>query len=153
MPNHDLANLEARTSRGASSRGAFFTPAPKRGATGRNKGGQPSTYTEAAGKEVCRRVVEGQSLPTICKAPGMPGLTTLFEWRRAHPEFAERYARERGPGRRARRGNAGGAAGSEGEKLRGSPGIPSSRGHFEMAREQDEAAHLRREAHACDTPP
>ena len=34
MPNHDLESLQART-----SRGAFFTPAPKLGATGRNKGG------------------------------------------------------------------------------------------------------------------
>ena len=34
MPNHDLESLQART-----SRGAFFTPAPKRGATGRKKGG------------------------------------------------------------------------------------------------------------------
>jgi hypothetical protein len=90
MPNHDLANLQART-----SRGAFFTPAPKRGATGRNKGGRPSTYTGAKAAEICRRMVEGESLRTICKAPGMPTFVTVFNWLRAHPEFLEQYARAR----------------------------------------------------------
>jgi hypothetical protein len=52
MPNHDLESLQART-----SRGAFFTPAPKLGATGRKKGGRPSTYTEVKGAEICRRMV------------------------------------------------------------------------------------------------
>jgi hypothetical protein len=94
MPNHDLESLQART-----SRGAFFTPAPKRGATGRNKGGRPSTYTEAVAKEICRRLAGGQSLRSVCAAPGMPTFVTVFNWRRAHPEFLEQYARERGPGR------------------------------------------------------
>jgi hypothetical protein len=85
MSNHDLASLEART-----SRSEFFMPAPKRGATGR-----PSTYTEAAAKEICRRMVEGQSLRTICKSSGMPTFVTVFNWRRAHPEFLEQYARAR----------------------------------------------------------
>jgi hypothetical protein len=90
MPNHDLASLQART-----SRGAFFTPAPKRGATGRNKGGRPSSYNTEVAAEIFERMVDGQSLRTICKAPGMPGLTTLFEWRSAYPEFAEQYAHAR----------------------------------------------------------
>jgi hypothetical protein len=90
MPNHDLASLEART-----SRGEFFTPAPKRSATGRGKGGRPSSYTEAMASEICRRMVEGESLRTICKAPGMPTFVTVFNWMRAHPEFLEQYARAR----------------------------------------------------------
>ena len=106
MPNHDLESLQART-----SRGAFFTPAPKLGAPGRNKGGRPSTYTEAKAAEICRRMVEGQLLRTICKAPGMPTFVTVFNWRRAHPEFLEQYAREqyareRRPGRCTRRRDA-----------------------------------------------
>lgn len=55
-------------------RGNGNASAPKRGATGR-----PSTYTEAKAAEICRRMVEGESLRTICKAPGMPGLRTMFE--------------------------------------------------------------------------
>ncbi len=90
MPNHDLASLEVRT-----SRGAFFTPAPKRGATGREKGSRPSSYTEAVAKEICRRMVEGESLRTICKSSGMPTFVTVFNWLRAHPEFLEQYARAR----------------------------------------------------------
>ena len=40
-------------------RGNGNAPAPKRGATGRNKGGRPPTYTEAKAAEICRRMVEG----------------------------------------------------------------------------------------------
>ena len=71
-------------------RGNGKASAPKRSATGR-----PSTYTEAKAAEICRRMVEGESLRTICKAPGMPTFVTVFNWRRAHPEFLEQYARER----------------------------------------------------------
>jgi hypothetical protein len=71
-------------------RGHGNASAPKRGTTGR-----PSTYTEAKAAEICRRMVEGQSLRAICKAPGMPGLGTIFNWRRDHPEFLEQYARAR----------------------------------------------------------
>jgi hypothetical protein len=39
-----LESLQGRT-----SRGVFFTPAPKLGATGRNKGGRPSSCTEFKG--------------------------------------------------------------------------------------------------------
>ena len=76
-------------------RGNGNAPAPKLGTTGRNKGGRPSTYTEVKAGEICRRMVEGESLRTICKAPGMPGLRTMFEWLSAHPEFSQQYARAR----------------------------------------------------------
>jgi terminase small subunit-like protein len=71
-------------------RGNGNASAPKRGATGR-----PSTYTEATAVEICRRMVEGESLRTICKSSGMPTFVTIFNWRRAHPEFLEQYARAR----------------------------------------------------------
>jgi hypothetical protein len=76
-------------------RGNGNAPAPKRGATGRNKGGRPSTDTEAKAAEICERMVEGESLRTICKSSGMPTFVTVFNWRRAHPEFLEQYARAR----------------------------------------------------------
>jgi hypothetical protein len=40
-------------------------------------------------------MVEGESLRTICKSSGMPTFVTVFNWRRAHPEFLEQYARAR----------------------------------------------------------
>jgi hypothetical protein len=64
---------------------------PKRHAAAPKKNGRPSSYIEAAVAEICRRVVEGQSLRTICKAPGMPDKQTIANWRRAHPEFDKRY--------------------------------------------------------------
>jgi hypothetical protein len=72
------------------------SPAPgkavsKRHAAAPRKNGRPSSYTEATAAEICRRVVEGQSLRTICKAPGMPDKETIANWRRAHPEFDKRY--------------------------------------------------------------
>jgi hypothetical protein len=57
--------------------------------------GRPSTYTETKAAEICERMVEGESLRTICKAPGMPTFVTVFNWRRAHPEFLEQYVRAR----------------------------------------------------------
>ena len=63
----------------------------KRRAEAPKKNGRPSSYTEATAAEICRRVVEGQSLLTICKAPGMPDKETIANWRRAHPEFDKRY--------------------------------------------------------------
>ena len=65
------------------------------GRHGPEKGGRPSTYTEAKAAEICRRMVEGESLRTICKSSGMPTFVTVFNWRRTHPEFLEQYARAR----------------------------------------------------------
>jgi hypothetical protein len=65
MPNHDLESLQART-----SRGAFFTLVPKRGATGRKKGGRPSTYTEGKAAEICERMVEGNRCGLSARHPG-----------------------------------------------------------------------------------
>ena len=72
------------------------SPAPrkavsKRPAAAPRKNGRPSSYTEATAAEICRRIVDGQSLRTICKAPGMPDKETIANWRRAHPEFDKRY--------------------------------------------------------------
>jgi len=72
------------------------SPAPRKAVSQRHaaapkKNGRPSSYTEATAAEICRRVVDGQSLRTICKAPGMPDKETIANWRRAHPEFDKRY--------------------------------------------------------------
>lgn len=69
-------------------------PHRKVGAKGVRRG-VLSTYTEAAGAEICRLIAEGQSLNAICKAYDMPNINTVYDWREAHPEFNRRYARAR----------------------------------------------------------
>lgn len=55
--------------------------------------GRPSTYTEEIAKEVCKRLIVGQSLSKICEDPEMPGISTIYDWFDKYPEFAERYAK------------------------------------------------------------
>jgi hypothetical protein len=57
--------------------------------------GRPSEYTPEVGITLCVQLVEGKSLRSICRQEGMPGLSTVFQWLAAHPEFAEQYARAR----------------------------------------------------------
>ena len=57
--------------------------------------GAPSTYSVARAKTVLDQIACGVTLAEICRQPGMPGYTTVWEWKNAHPEFAEAYARAR----------------------------------------------------------
>jgi hypothetical protein len=55
---------------------------------GRGRGGGGVwTYCEATAREVFERLVEGESLTSICKDPTMPAMSTIWYWRRAIPEF------------------------------------------------------------------
>ena len=53
--------------------------------------GRPSTYTLAIADRICGEIAEGKSLRTICKPDDMPAISSIFEWRRTHPDFSERY--------------------------------------------------------------
>lgn len=62
---------------------------------------------------ICRRVAAGESLRAICRAdPAMPTGKTVWNWRRAHPEFddmlshAQGVARERALAEQAERDQA-----------------------------------------------
>lgn len=55
--------------------------------------GRPSTYTEEITKEICKRLIVGQSLTKICEDPEMPGISTIYDWFDKYPEFSERYAK------------------------------------------------------------
>ena len=57
--------------------------------------GRPSLYSEKLGLAICRQIVEGRSLRTICQAKNMPGMTTVMRWLAAHEPFREQYARAR----------------------------------------------------------
>src|SRR5688500_12937229 len=49
-----------------------------------------SKYDPGLGAEICRRLAAGESLRSICRAdPSMPTEKTVWNWARAHPEFAD----------------------------------------------------------------
>lgn len=45
--------------------------------------------------EVCRRLIDGESLRSICGTPGMPNRATIFRWLADDPEFARGYSAAR----------------------------------------------------------
>jgi hypothetical protein len=63
---------------------------PRKAATGGK-----STYSREEATKICAWIASGKSLVSYCKQPGAPGLATVYEWRAAHPELAEMYARAR----------------------------------------------------------
>jgi len=60
-----------------------------------NPVGRPCEYTPEISDRICAGIANGKSLRTILKADNMPGMSTVFEWLRKFPEFAEQYARAR----------------------------------------------------------
>jgi hypothetical protein len=59
------------------------------------KRGRPTTYTPELGALICDLMAEGQTLRTICADEAMPKVSTIGQWRAAHPEFASLYAHAR----------------------------------------------------------
>lgn len=57
--------------------------------------GRPSDYTDEKAAEICDLIASGKALSSICKAEGMPGVTTVFRWLDAHEQFRKDYARAR----------------------------------------------------------
>jgi hypothetical protein len=58
--------------------------------------GRPSTFTQAVGDEICRRLSEGEALTAICQDPEMPPKTTVLGWVQADIQgFSIPYARAR----------------------------------------------------------
>jgi terminase small subunit-like protein len=57
--------------------------------------GRPSIYSEALAQEICRRIVDGESLRAICADAGMPAKATVMTWLGRRPGFAASYARAR----------------------------------------------------------
>lgn len=57
--------------------------------------GRISDYTQDIATLICERIVEGESLRSICKAEDMPAIRTVFQWLAKHEIFAQQYARAR----------------------------------------------------------
>jgi hypothetical protein len=54
--------------------------------------GRPSTFTQEIADEICERLSKGEPLAAICRDEAMPGLTTVYDWQKAHEAFSERFA-------------------------------------------------------------
>jgi hypothetical protein len=52
-------------------------------------------YKPSIGAEICRRMVCGETLTSICEEEEMPAIATFFDWMEAHPELGEQYTRAR----------------------------------------------------------
>lgn len=55
--------------------------------------GRPPIFTEELAIAILTRIVEGESLRSICRDPAMPALSTVLKWRRDNVEFAQQYTR------------------------------------------------------------
>ena len=63
--------------------------------------GRPSKFSEATVAEICARLANGEPLAQICRDPKMPGVTTVWDWEKAHPGVSESIARAREAGEEA----------------------------------------------------
>lgn len=55
--------------------------------------GRPTIYSPELAAEICRRLAEGMSLRSVCKADDMPDASSVFLWIQVHEEFSKQYAR------------------------------------------------------------
>lgn len=62
--------------------------APRRGP------GRECEYTEEVADHICTNLAYGTPLAQICRSLGI-GRTTVYDWQKARPDFAERIARAR----------------------------------------------------------
>ena len=57
--------------------------------------GRPSLYSETVGAIILGRMVEGESLRSVCRDPALPDRSTVYQWMNKNPSFAAQYARAR----------------------------------------------------------
>ena len=55
--------------------------------------GTHQPYSEDTAKEICLRIMRGESLKAICRDDFMPPNWQVHEWLSGKPDFADRYAR------------------------------------------------------------
>src|SRR4249919_1601409 len=59
------------------------------------KPSKPVEYTAVLGNTICDRLVEDESLRSICAEPGMPAVATVASWISNNEEFRDMYAHTR----------------------------------------------------------
>lgn len=55
--------------------------------------GRKSTFTQEVADIICERLVEGESLRSICSDEDMPNKSTVFRWLQVNEAFRDQYAR------------------------------------------------------------
>lgn len=56
---------------------------------------RPDAYRPQIGETICRALAGGMSLLEVCAVDGMPATGTVYEWLRAHDDFARMYRQAR----------------------------------------------------------
>lgn len=59
----------------------------------KKKNGRPTIFNQELANKICCQLSEGMSLRKVCLAEGMPDKSTVFDWFRVQPGFADQYAR------------------------------------------------------------
>lgn len=54
--------------------------------------GRPSAYTDEIAREICRRLIDGESLRAICEDDHMPSKSTVLLWAATNESFSDQYA-------------------------------------------------------------
>lgn len=54
---------------------------------------RPSSYTQETAIAICERLVEGESLRSVCRDRAMPDKATVIRWLGKYEEFRDQYAR------------------------------------------------------------
>jgi len=57
--------------------------------------GRPTIYSIEITSEICRRMICGESLRSICRDDKMPNIDTVYAWLSKYKEFSEQYDRAR----------------------------------------------------------
>lgn len=53
--------------------------------------GRPSSYNKDTAAEICARLVNGESLRSVCRDPRMPDVKTVYLWLQQNEEFLHQY--------------------------------------------------------------
>ena len=53
------------------------------------------TYTDEVGAKIIDLLCDGETLRAICRMPGMPKWRTVYDWKRAHPDFDKAFREAR----------------------------------------------------------
>ena len=81
-----------RAKSGRAKAGALYAGGPgSRGRPAWNRG--LSGYNFVVTEAICDRLCLGETLTSVCRDPEMPSVATVYNWLRAHPEFAAAYLR------------------------------------------------------------